>query len=577
MTGIFRSYTVSLKLAPFITPAGVFCPQTAEITFAATSEKKEEHLVLGHIPVDDIMDHLRGGQSINLNSCYVKDFSLSVYRRKFNLDRKEPVVIKGFDARNAFFESTLVTDFSYAVFEGEGVSFEGSYFTGGTVLFTGVKFGKGPVVFSNACFYNGNIEFTGAELGDGDFFFKNSYVGNGLKDFQDAHFGNGEVSFANTEFNNGELRFISSRFGDGKFSFKVARITGGKVDFHYSIFGNGEVTFERTEFGDSRVDFRAVDFGSGRVNFNRCVFGTGDMTFEGASGRDGKLLFKKSMMGTGVKDFTQLEMPTSEVNFEKSEFGSGIITFNNSRVGILSLKSCHLSFSVDLRLAEADFLDMSDTVIRDIIDIEPYDFSVNIGSLNMAGMRLIGKIYIDWERNKCRSMIENQQDTSLRQKAEQFRVLKENFSDTGKYDDEDEAYVLFKRYEARAILQEKLAEKRYDALFPYWFRKIVFDKVGLYATSPVRVLFSVLVMYLLFSLTYFLMMKFTSADVVSATSDTMKDLPTAFYHSAVTFFTIGYGDHYPIGAARIVSALEGFTGVFLMSYFTVAFVRKVLR
>jgi hypothetical protein len=70
---------------------------------------------------------------------------------------------------------------------------------------------------------------------------------------------------------------------------------------------------------------------------------------------------------------------------------------------------------------------------------------------------------------------------------------------------------------------------------------------------------------------------FSKADIVSATPDQLSVVARSFYHSAITFFTIGYGDHYPHGAARIISSIEGFMGVFLMSYFTVAFVRKVLR
>ena len=35
--------------------------------------------------------------------------------------------------------------------------------------------------------------------------------------------------------------------------------------------------------------------------------------------------------------------------------------------------------------------------------------------------------------------------------------------------------------------------------------------------------------------------------------------------------------HYPYGAVRWVSSLEGFFGLFLMSYFNVAFERKILR
>jgi hypothetical protein len=49
------------------------------------------------------------------------------------------------------------------------------------------------------------------------------------------------------------------------------------------------------------------------------------------------------------------------------------------------------------------------------------------------------------------------------------------------------------------------------------------------------------------------------------------------YYSAITFFTIGYGDYFAEGYLKPFAAFEGFTGVFLMSYFTVAFVRKILR
>ncbi len=51
----------------------------------------------------------------------------------------------------------------------------------------------------------------------------------------------------------------------------------------------------------------------------------------------------------------------------------------------------------------------------------------------------------------------------------------------------------------------------------------------------------------------------------------------SIYYSAITFFTIGYGDYFPYGPLKFVAAIEGFSGVFLMSYFTVAFVRKILR
>ena len=39
----------------------------------------------------------------------------------------------------------------------------------------------------------------------------------------------------------------------------------------------------------------------------------------------------------------------------------------------------------------------------------------------------------------------------------------------------------------------------------------------------------------------------------------------------------GYGDCSPMGYFKIIAPVEGFIGVFLMSYFSVAFVRKILR
>ena len=56
----------------------------------------------------------------------------------------------------------------------------------------------------------------------------------------------------------------------------------------------------------------------------------------------------------------------------------------------------------------------------------------------------------------------NQENTTLRQKAEQFRILKENFNVTGKYDDEDLAYVMFKRLESKAGLEESKVRKKRD-------------------------------------------------------------------------------------------------------------------
>ena len=578
----YSNYHIEVRNEEFITEDGRKYPRTAVLKLF--DEKGEEigSELFGEVIIENIYNQIKNGDSLVLDNCYIKDFSLSFYRKQNGIEKKELVRIRGISARNSFFEAQGATDFSYSAFQSGDINFEGSQFGKGRVIFTGSLFGNGQVNFSNTLFRNGNIEFTGSVFGEGDFLFKNAVVKDGIKDFQDIQFGKGEVTFANTEFNYGELLFINTRFNSGRFNFKVTRITGGKVDFHYSVFGDCDIIFERTEFGNSRVDFRTVDFGSGRVNFNRAVFGNGEVNFEGASCKAPRFQFKRAEMGSGPKNFNMLEMEKSDLSFERTEFGDGDVSFYESRVHSISLKSCHLDHYFDLRLAKASLLDISDTISRDIVDIEPYDFPIDIKILDISGMRLLGKLYIDWRQNKCEQAIINQEGTTLRQKAEEFRILKENFSSTGKYEDEDRAYVMFKRYEAKSWLteqQERGGIRRTLSYIPHAFEWLVFDKIGLYATSPGRVLFSVVIFWLFFGSVYFVIDLSGLGKTVSSVSnpDHLSVIVQSFYHSAITFFTIGYGDVFPVGLSRLVSGLEGFMGVFMMSYFTVAFVRKVLR
>lgn len=578
----YSTYRVEIKDEEFLAEDGRIYPRTAIITFYDKSHEQIGSEHYGAPETTEIYKMIEKGENLNLDNLFIKDFSLGTYRRHHGLGKKEFVELKSLSARNTFFESDIITDFSFSLFLDGDVSFEGALFARGKVSFNGSDFRNGNVIFSGAVFRDGNIDFAGSHFGDGNFLFKNVVLRDGIKDFQDISFGNGDISFANTEFGNGDILFINTHFGNGEFSFKVARIEGGKVDFHYSSFGNCDITFERAEFGDSRVDFRTVDFGSGKINFNRSRFGNCDINFEGAMCKAEKIQFKRVEIKHGQKNFNLLEMENTEVNFEKTSFGSGNINFNDSKFRVLSLKSCHHNNYVDLRVAKSELLDISDTIVRDIIDIEPYDFDVNISLINLTGMKLIGKINIDWERNRCEKIVLCQPETTLRQKAEQFRTLKQNFNSTGRYLDEDKAYVMFKRYESQADLKENVAKSRFAALWEYpayAFKWLVFDKMGLYATSPGRVLISVIVFWFIFGTIYYINEITGVGKTMSSVGnpDNLSVLVQSYYHSAITFFTIGYGDVFPMGLTRFFSGLEGFIGVFIMSYFTVSFMRKVIR
>ncbi len=104
---------------------------------------------------------------------------------------------------------------------------------------------------------------------------------------------------------------------------------------------------------------------------------------------------------------------------------------------------------------------------RDIIDINPHEFRADISMLTLAGMRLMGRIYIDWTVSGIKQAINAQKDSSHRVKAEQFRILKENFQNLGHYGDEDRAYVEFKRNESRAELFDSVHKNKWNGIYQY--------------------------------------------------------------------------------------------------------------
>ena len=113
-------------------------------------------------------------------------------------------------------------------------------------------------------------------------------------------------------------------------------------------------------------------------------------------------------------------------------------------------------------------------------------------------------------------------------------------------------------------------------------QKYVFDFVGRYATDPIRVPANMLISFSSFALIYYIVMEFFPkfgkvVCTIGADLDRSHEIGNCFYYSGITFFTIGYGDYFAFGYLKPVAVFEGFSGVFLMSYFTVAFVRKILR
>jgi hypothetical protein len=133
--------------------------------------------------------------------------------------------------------------------------------------------------------------------------------------------------------------------------------------------------------------------------------------------------------------------------------------------------------------------------------------------------------------------------------------------------------------------QSLVYRKKTNAIWAYplyYFQHYLFDFIGRYATAPVRVLGNSAIAVSGFAVLYFLLGNFLPSIGRVGTGlppemDHSLELLNCIYYSAITFSTVGYGDYFAIGFVKLIAAFEGFSGIFLMSYFTVAFVRKILR
>lgn len=533
------------------------CPKTVMVRTSDNGLPAEEH-EFGWVDPEEIYKKIIAGEVIDLNGCYVKNFSLSVLREQQKLDAREYLDIAGFSAKGAFFDCDSDIDFSYARFSDEAITFSGA------------RFAKGKVNFHHTIFGDGDADFSLTEFGHGEV------------DFQFAEFGEGEITFKNALFLDGDVSFVSCQFGNGRVDFRHCNFGNGNLSYHFVKFGEGEVTFESAQFGNGDVDFRKVEFGDGKKDFRRTQFGTGTISFDESEFGTGRTNFNRANFADGNISFESCQFGNEELTIQQADFGTGTLSLLKASLGRLSLQSCHLDNYVDLRVDNCQSIDLRNTIVRDIIDIRPGFSKAEIGELRLTGMRDLGRIFMDWKGNNVKNLIASQADTSQREMAEQYLILKEDFRESGQYNDEDSAYVAFKRMELKADIKEAIATNPLNALWIYplaAFKWLVFDRIGLYATDPIRVLISMLLIYCCFSMAYVILPEFTHSDVIctGADNDRFPYITLAFYYSAITFLTIGYGDCLPEGHLKWIAPVEGWMGMFLMAYFTVAFVRKILR
>ena len=514
-----------------------------------------------------------------------------------NFNFNQTTFQKGLSFKNAkfgegtkLFENIIVetgeVNFNNVDFGQGNISFQDAKLGSDRKTFVLARFGEGFVDFTRTNFGGNYVIFERVNFGDGNLTFRSADFGNGTVDFRRAEFGNGEKSFIHTNFGDGNIKFVNSIFKSGKVNFRLADFGRGDVDFHFTHFDKTDLVFDRTKFHNGTLNFRGVDIAYGRIIFNHIEFGNGDFIFESFEQKNGTFTVKNSVFGKGFINFENAVCQTITMNVENVDFGYGTVSFSNAVFEQIRLKNTQLNSYFDMRVKKVQLIDFSNAVIKDVLDLNPSGNTLNVNQIYLQGVRLLGRIYIDWHLSEIKQKIMSQ-DVTYKEKSEQFRILKENYRNMGLYDYEDKAYVEFKRMEALAKLENIKHLKffaRFSKRLSHSIEVMIFDKMGQYATNPLRVLLSMGILFLFFSF-LFLILEYLfpgNAQIVSSLFDSgnpqvMGKVAKAFYHSAITFLTIGYGDYYPVGIIRILSGVEGFIGLFMMSYFTVAFVRKILR
>jgi hypothetical protein len=551
------SYSVKIADEEIVVNGKTYA-QTARVSFRDVTKNLVRRQKLAVVDVKELYEAIHRGEELDVSDCLVHNFSLHDYRDQYGLEQDSWVELKNFKAVGGLFEADKEVDFSFAHFVGEVANFDDAHF------------GAGNLSFSRAWFHTDKVVF------------KDTSYSEGFNSFQYTDFGSGVLTFENASFINGDLSFVNAQFNDGKVNFKNVDFGDGGVLFRFAEFGTGDVNFDRAVFNGPFVDFSKVNFGKGKVDFRRCRFGNTEVSFEEIELQDGRLLFRRAKFGERPVSFRMVQFPNASIVLDEVEFGKGRVSFFESHIKTISIKSSILSSYVDMRVNKCEVIDLSNAIIQNIIDFKKGVTPVEIGTLYLYGVRNLGKLFISWDGNNIPKIIGGQKKTSHNQKAEQFRLLKEEFHNLGQYEDEDKAYIEFKRSELANVLHETKKAKWYKKIVNYFsvgFQKLIFDWMGLYATSPVRVLFSIFMLYGMFSMLYviFELTNHGAISCISADLSVWEKIVDSFYFSAVTWLTIGYGECVPTGFFKIVAPLEGWFGVFMMSYFTVAFVRKILR
>ncbi len=547
------------------------------------------HIIMNELKKEDLYEDIRNSKEVDISMCYIKDFSYNECTGGFAFP---------------------VTNFK-----------------------------------ADSVFWDGNCDFRNINI-VGDYFdMKNCIFSRHGVDFSNSTFDAKNVTFAGANYVKGEVNFSYAKFGGNNVDFSQCMFECESVLFMNTDFGDGDVAFNNCKFYSTKVDFWSANFANGFVYFWSSMFDTEKINFFGSAFDNCSVYFSSSSFKKGMLDFSNAVMKKSSIDFSEVELGDMIVKFKATVVERVIFKDNLFSNHAYLNFKEIDELVIENCIIEKTMFMEKHDSHyVKFNKLSFQNSNCLGKILIRWKENNVENAIESFKVNRLgkynyftySQKANQFLMFKENFSNLGYYDDEDFAYLAYKRNDIEAIKiaildknkkdngDKEQIEENVKSINELWHTKErgiikgalfdlvlfiktfiryidiygaegitlaaqeVLDYIGRYAINPVMIIKTILKTHIFFITAYTIL--FILYEIVHVNIPNLKDIfigvSSSIYFSMITFFTVGYGD---ISQAiftdaevirwviAFLSAAEGAMGVFLMSYLSVSIVRKTLR
>lgn len=398
--------------------------------------------------------------------------------------------------------------------------------------------------------------------------------------FKYVEFINSNVSFYRCGFNGQIIDFSNANFGNGKIVFEC--LSCKCMHLGETYFGIGKVILTvlcTNRFDISLAEIHSMEFeiyasfDQSTLNLKGCKIY--NCVFKVAG------YFNKSSVEIEYCDFIN-----SDLKFDKCYLDNTKMDVCLSNISCILFKGIKFNDDVSLKSNKINKLKIIDCSIKSdfFIDTSYTEIGLGYDILSFEDTKVEGNVYIEWDRNNIFNAIEKGVSERIEEsknseygyynpvedRASQYRMLKNNFSRIGYYEDEDKALVKF--MDNYLLIQNKKSLK---------IVKSFFSNIGGYGTEPISIFnFAILSIFVFASIYIFCGIEFTEnfPKILENSSSLYREFVSALYFSGITFLTIGYGDVLPTnGWIMFATIAEGFFGVFTMSYFSVAVIRKILR